>query len=137
MFGKFLHSEVCSQNIAYIAVIFQTVITLCIWYVLIASFDNPLLISGSLVWFVLADCIFVCLHLTYRALYRGKKIILDSSLKKVLITHSVSSLSALLLTLHICFSDTYSVTAVYISLGVWAISLLSGIWFFSKKYKLP
>jgi hypothetical protein len=134
MFDKFLHSELYSKRIAYIAVIFQTIATLCIGYMLVASFENWLLISTTLVWFLVADSAFVCLHLTYRALYRGKRITLSPLLKRVLIVHTVSSSCALLLTFYICFVDSFVDKIIYTSLVVWGISLLSGVWFFSKKY---
>jgi hypothetical protein len=131
----FLENKAYAFTLALIAVLFQSGITiLIISALLISLYKNTFYISvvGGLLFF---DVLFVVFHLLYRILYRGQKVVLHKSEKKVLVVHVVGSLLALTLTGALLQSGAL-VSFVYIwgVVAVWVTSLISGGIFFKRKY---
>lgn len=132
----FFHSSEISAKIAKRAVQFQSIITGVIGILLLLTFANSAFALTLLKSAVYLDCAFVILHLTYRKLYNGPKIVLKQKEKPVLVIHVVSSLLALILTL--CIIESVITLSLMICVGtilVWLTSLSSGILFYRKKYQ--
>jgi hypothetical protein len=85
---------------------------------------------------LVVDIVFVCLHLSYRGLYRGPKIILSSLEVKLLVGHIVASLIALMCSINIaCSHEKVPKEFVGVTLVSWLVSLVLGGAFFLKKYR--
>lgn len=132
----FLEDQKYTFLIAKIAIVFQTVATSVISMLLLLMVCTVSFPLWILVLALTLDSIFVCCHLSYRVLYRGKKIVLSSSEKKILGVHIITSLVALFVTLFIVLNTlTISFVVLVTALISWCISLISGVVFFYKKYK--
>ena len=131
----FLENKVHTFTIAKIAIFFQSILTILISASLLTILTRETFPVSLLTGLVYCDCAFVVVHLLYRALYRGKKVALEKNMKTMLVIHSISSLLALTMTY--LFTKQGSQTQLYYILllvGVWAVSLISGIIFFKRKY---
>jgi hypothetical protein len=134
-FKKFLSESKYAFLVAKIAIIFQTVFTVCIGSLLLTTIITPTYPKILLSFFLLFDILFVFLHLTYRRLYTGTKIVLKPFEKKVLIYHIISSMLALGITSYIVFAGIDNAYEwMCLALASWIVSLISGIIFFYKKY---
>lgn len=135
IFKKFLEDETHAFSIATIAIIFQSVLTACIGIFLVAYLTGILSSLLILTWLLYIDVAFVLLHLAYRGLYRGPKVLLKHHEKKILLAHILSSLIALFMTFYFMYNGAEgSHFVIYLILLVWGLSLLSGVIFFKRKY---
>lgn len=135
MNSYFLENKNHSYRIAQVAVIYQSIITFLITYCLIIAITTRSLLVEELFWLVTADSIFVVLHLTYRALYRGQKVVLSSVEKKLLGIHAITSMCALAVTGYfVLVALIVNTSLMSIVLIIWVISLVSGIAFYKRKY---
>lgn len=132
----FLTNEEYSVRIAKIAIAFQTIMTFGIIIGLILTTYSTLDVMPFVAIILYLDVLFVTLHLTYRKLYSGRKVVLQVTERRVLITHAVLSLCALLLTFSHISSIPYAhgYIFVWITISMWIGSLLFGIIFYQKKY---
>ena len=129
----FLEHKEYVRSIARIAVVFQSVVTLSIGLELVLSATSPLQTSELLIYTMILDTVFVSVHLFYRLMYRGPKVILSSSSRNMLILHAGTSSCALVSTWMSMYFDRITQQAVVL-LVVWGVSLFSGIIFYRKKY---
>jgi hypothetical protein len=132
---QFLHNEIYAYRIAKLAIVFQSLITICVSGLLIGiilRIDTPHML---LQWLLSLDIIFIALHLSYRVSYEGPKITLRMNEKRVLALHIASALMALTLTLFLLRKDMHT-EMVYLSFALltWILSLVCGVLFFLKKY---
>lgn len=136
MINEFLQNKHYAFVIAQIAVVFQSVLTILIGICLLFSLAPVIPPVDVLKVLLIIDSIFVVLHLSYRGAYRGQKVVLENVHKKILIIHVVSSLIALIATSMLIHENLNVYTyLIIIVLLVWSISLVSGVMFYSKKYK--
>lgn len=136
MIRTFLESKNHSYVIAHIAVIYQSVLTFLIVCCLLVALATHTSLTEELFWLVVADSVFVVLHLTYRALYRGPKVLLGVTEKKLLIVHIITSLCALAATGYlVTIKLNVNISILLIVLAVWGVSLVSGIAFYKRKYE--
>lgn len=134
---EFLYEQKYAYLIAKIAIVFQTALTFIIGALLVLLVCNinypEMFLSGALV----VDVLFVCTHLSYRGVYTGPKVTLQPFEKSALIYHVISSVLALFLTSYIVLGGldaTYELMCL--TLASWFVSLITGIIFFYKKYKI-
>ena len=131
----FLNNARYSFVIAKIATVFQTVMTLIIGFLLLLAVNGISYSWNLLIFSLLLDISFVCIHLIYRGSYSGKKVELRNVEKHILLWHVISSLLALFITSYIAFGglqNTYE--WMCLALSSWIVSLVSGVIFFIKKY---
>lgn len=135
MATSFLENKAHTFTIAKIAIVFQSIITILISASLLVLLIRKTFPANLLTWLVYCDCVFVVMHLSYRVAYRGPKVPLERNEKTVLVTHSISSLFALGMT-GLLIKQGLQAEFYYIPLllGIWAISLISGVIFFKRKY---
>lgn len=132
----FLKNDVYPVVIAKIAIVFQFVITILICSaIFLTAFTTVSLIPFITVFFYL-DILFVITHMTYRALYAGKKSKTQYSGKRVLIIHILFSILALILTYLMITNQNYfsSVFFTVFTMASWIMSLIFGFLFYSNKY---
>lgn len=135
MFTTFLEKQNNALLVAKIAIIFQSVITFCVSILLVCSIFNVTYPSFILKDLLILDILFVAIHLSYRSLYSGPKVILNAQEKSILIVHVITALTALTLTI-ILVKNALAVGFLFtwLTLMVWEVSLIFGILFFIKKY---
>lgn len=135
MSTRFLENKAHTFTIAKIAIIFQSIVTILISASLLTVLTREMFPAILLTWLVYCDCVFVVMHLSYRVAYHGPKVPLERNEKKVLVVHSISSLLALGMT-GLLIKQGLSAEFYYILLllCIWAISLVSGVIFFKRKY---
>ncbi len=132
---KFLHNEIYAYRIAKLAIVFQSIVTICISSLLICtilSIEAPRML---LQWLLSVDIIFVAFHLCYRVTYSGPKVNLTIHEKRILALHIASSLMALALTLFLLKKEmAREMVYLLFAILMWILSLVFGILFFLKKY---
>ncbi len=131
---SFLENPRHAFTIAKVAIVAQSFFTVVISLLLIEKLFRLRYFVSTLHMFLLLDCAFVVIHLTYRALYRGTKIQLEKDAKRLLLGHVITSLLALGITFLIV-QKNLSALYVLIALVSWCVSLVLGVMFYSKKYK--
>ncbi len=136
MLSAFLENKAHTVTIAKTAIIFQSVVTILVSMCLFGVITKSTLPIMTLKWLLYVDGVFVLFHLLYRAVYRGPKVVLKSNVKITLLVHSVSSLTALMLT-GFFVQQGLRVEFYYIwfVIFMWAVSLTSGVTFFQQKYQ--
>lgn len=135
LLNNFLSEPRYAYTIAKIAIVFQTVLTVCIGSLLLLTIVTPIYPKNLLISLLLLDILFVFAHLIYRKSYTGPKIILKPFEKKIIIYHILSSILALSLTLYIvCTGIDITYEWMCLALASWIFSLVTGIIFFYKKY---
>ena len=135
MLKKFLDNEAHPFMIARIAIVFQTVLTILIVICLLSSFTTTTMFINTLKALLVLDISFVVLHLSYRALYRGPKVVLHNVQKKILLVHVLSSLIALITTSIFIHKEMMVPDYLILTLLlIWMTSLFSGVIFFRSKY---
>jgi hypothetical protein len=116
----------------YVQGIFTTIIITCL--VLIT---NKIEAHEVLYAILIHDTVFVLFHLTYRALYKGTKIPLKKQTRYLLISHSILSLFALILTPFFFYFALTTTLSLLFLIILWGVSLLLGILFYKEKYRKP
>lgn len=131
----FLEKQSNAFLFAKMAIIFQTVLTLCIGTFLVAYLNSVTIPLYILTWLLCIDVVFVVTHLSYRGTYRGPRVILKQYEKKILLVHVISSLFALITTFLLVRKDLHvGMSVMYLTLLIWGLSLFSGVAFFRSKY---
>ena len=132
----FLKNKKYTFTIAKLAVGIQSFFTLIIVILLLCTISSIPYYPYLLVSFLGMDIVFVCVHLLYRVLYSGQKVLLTKFEKQILSGHIVASLLALSITSYtVIHDDTFLYTLMCVALSSWIVSLMLGILFFVKKYK--
>lgn len=135
LYQKVLKSERFAAVVAKTAVIFQSAVTCIVVTLLLISlkWGNPLYIYLQCILYL--DIMFVILHLLYRSIYSGPKILLQHKEKGLLIAHAGSSLAALMFTFFIVENlSRLSFFVITLAISIWVFSLATGIMFYFKKY---
>ena len=133
---KFLATEAYAVMIAKITIIFQSTLTLLITTLLLLVLGGRYEFTYLLTTILWLDIIFVVIHLLYRGLYTGKKVILVRNDKIILLIHILSALLALGLTFGLLQYGLQEISQefVCITLFTWVTSLVFGIMFYLAKY---
>lgn len=135
MSKKFLDNEIHTFTIAKLAIVFQSFITSAVVTILLCILLGISYPRTALIGLLFIDGMFVIAHLSYRRAYRGPKIVLGRRDKITLVVHIVTSFLSLCVTGALVQSDFAVTPSVVVTvIGMWIVSLMSGISFFIKKY---
>jgi chromate transport protein ChrA len=139
MIKKFLEQE--TSLLSLCVVLFHLFMTSSITLLIVLTFFFNYDGSSSILNFLFLDIAFITSHLLLRLgirLYKKKKAQASSarSYRQILITHSTVSILVLPLTWILLRQET-STFFIVMTLLLWWVSCLSGIFFFAKKYIHP